>query len=224
VLPGSGLDIVTTGDGRNVAVGHTGRRLFCVDLATVNADAAVGTTQNVTIFPVRRNPFVSGGTGFLPTNDRLIDIAVPLRAPVSADGSVALTRRGSTSTLARLGDSVPFSVTVRNNGPSIAAGLTVNVGANQSNVGTLEIAQTFRGLGANCSRSPVLGQVGQVICTLPALRSGAELTISFDAQTIRPTASPAAAVTLNTQAVLSGEVADPNAANNTATRLISLNF
>jgi hypothetical protein len=219
---GSGLDIVTTPDGRNVAVGHTARRLFCVDLATVNANLPLGSTQNVTIFPIERNPF--GGTGFLPTNDRLVDVAVPIRAPVSADGIVTLTRRGSTSTVARLGDKIPFSVTIRNNGPSISAGLSVNIGANQSNVGTLEIAQSFFNLGSSCSRSPILGMVGQVTCAVPALRSGAEFTITFDAQTIRPASQPGAAVTLTTQAVMTGQVPDPNTVNNTSTRVTTLNF
>jgi hypothetical protein len=215
ISPGSGLDIVSTADSRNVAVGYTGHRMFCVDLATVNADLPVGTTQNVTVTPVLTNPFL---------DYRLVDIAVPIRAPVAADALVTVTRKDSTSTSARLGDTVSFSVTVHNNGPSIAAGLSVNVGANQSDTGPLEIAQSFIGVGADCFPSQIFGMQGQVTCGLPSLRSGAELTFTFNARTIRPVSRPSAAVNLTAQAVVAGEVPDPNTANNTSQRVITLTF
>jgi hypothetical protein len=225
LTPGSGLDIVTTADGRNVAVGHTSKRLFCVDLATVNADLSLGTTQNVTVFPLRKNPFVANGFNSLGFDDRLIDIAVPIRAPVSADAAVTVVRKGSTSTQARLGDKVSFTVTVRNNGPSIASGLSVMVGAAQSDsTANLEIVGTFVAGGASCSRSPVFGSIGQVSCQLPALKSGVQLTMSFDAQTIRPATAPSAPVTLNASVRTSGLVPDPNTANNAANQVIALTF
>ena len=224
LTPGSGLDIVTTADGRNVAVGHTSKRLFCVDLATVNADLPLGATQNVTVFPVRKNPFVANGFNTI-ADDRLIDIAVPIRAPVAADAAVTVVRKGSTSTQARLGDKVSFTVTVRNNGPSIASGLSVLVGATQSDsTANLEIVGTFVSGGANCSRSPVFGSIGQVSCQLPALKSGVQLTMSFDAQTIRPATAPSAPVALTASVRASGLVPDPNTANNAANQVITLTF
>lgn len=221
VSPGSAMDIMTTADGRNIAVGYTQNRMFCLDLSTVNANLPVGQTQNVTLVPLRRNPF--GNTDFLPVNEKLIDIAVPTRAPVSADASVSHSRTGSTSTVARLGDSLNYTVIVRNNGPSISAGAVVNVGAVQSNVGTLEIAPTFVGGGANCSRSGVIGTVGQVTCQIPALLSGQQISMFFDAKTIRPGANPGA-VTLTTTVNITPEVPDPNAGNNTSTRVVNLSF
>jgi len=196
--------------------------MFCLDLSTVNANLPVGQTQTVTVVPLRRN--AAGGTAaFLPVNDRLIDIAVPTRAPVSADASVALSRTGSTSTVARLGDSLNFTLIVRNDGPSITAGAVVNVGANQSNVGTLEIAPTFVGGGANCFRSALIGTVGQVTCQVPALRSGQQISMFFDAKTVRPGSNPGA-VTLTATATITTEVPDPSTANNTSRRVINLGF
>lgn len=122
--------------------------------------------------------------------------------PVNQAADLAIVKTLTTSPLVA-GQSATFAISVTNNGPQAATGVTVNdpVPAGLTNVQATPS-------GGNCT-------VGAAItCALPNLAVGATATISVTG-TLAASFDPGAALT-NTASV-AGTLFDPNLANNTAT-------
>ncbi len=110
----------------------------------------------------------------------------------SAD--LQITKTGTPATVT-LGHNVTYTLTVRNNGPDPASGVSV--------ADTLPFTETL------VSATPSQGTCSSTSCTIGNLASGASATITFVAR-----ANAVGSVT-NT-ATVHGNEADPNLANNTA--------
>ncbi len=223
VAPAAGLDIVTLPSGKNILVGYAQRKIFCVDLATVNPDLPVGTTRDVTVTPVVTFPLNTVNQGFSVIDQSLIDVALPTRLPTSADVAVTIARDTSTTTPVRLGEELVFNIRVKNNGPSPATGLMLKFGAAQSDVGDLDVTRMQpRAILADCTT--VFGTPSQGLCVLPSAANAGTEDFQLTLRTIRPATRPAQTVTLKVTASVTGEVPDPNAANGAATLTLNLPF
>jgi hypothetical protein len=214
VSPAAALDIVTTPDRRNIAVGYSTQRLFCLDLSAVNANLPVGTTQPVTIFPVMPQTNNTATNGFFAIPENLVGLAVPTRAPTTTNVSVTLVRSDGGAAQPRLGETLTFTATLKNNGPSIATGLVLTFTSNQSNGPALDV-QSVTGPFV-CS--PQLQSRSTALCLTPSLTSGKSVTATLTVTTQRPpTNSGPNNQTLTTRASITGLVPDTNANDNAAT-------
>jgi len=144
---------------------------------------------------------VSGGGELITTNDTASD---PTTIVSSSDMSITKT---ASPNPVKQGATLTFTLTVVNNGPSNATGVTV--------IDTLPSGVTFS------SATPTQGTCSfsspTVTCNIGAMNSGATVTVS-----IVVTAGAPAVIT-NTATVSANEP-DPNAANNTAVLTMTITF
>jgi hypothetical protein len=171
--PTAGLDIYTNASGANVGFAVTGQDLYCIDLATVNANLPVGTQQKVL---AQKLPAYSLEIARLACGG-LIDIAVnPFApAPVANQADLEVTASAFPGE-ARSGSRIFFTAMVRNLGPapanSVSLSSTVLPFTNlprppsvTTSQGTCSIGGTLRFL---------------VGCDLGTLASGASVTVSVN--------------------------------------------
>jgi uncharacterized repeat protein (TIGR01451 family) len=113
---------------------------------------------------------------------------------VIAPADLSLTKTGSPSVV--VGNNLPYTVTVTNNGPSQATGVVI---ADVVPVGT-----TYVSASANCSGTVT------VTCNVGTLNSGATATVMI-------VVSPGAVGPVSNTARVAGNETDPDPTNNTAT-------
>lgn len=104
-----------------------------------------------------------------------------------------------------VGDNLTYTITVTNNGPNNATGITVT--------DTLPAAVTFVSASAGCTHS-----AGTVTCTIANLAAGANTSVTI---TVTPQAGAVPSIT-NTVSVTGGQF-DPNGANNSANESTTVN-
>ncbi|MDW8328439.1 MAG: right-handed parallel beta-helix repeat-containing protein [Candidatus Bipolaricaulota bacterium] len=104
-----------------------------------------------------------------------------------------------------VGDNLTYTITVTNNGPNNATGITVT--------DTLPATVTFVSASTGCTHS-----AGTVTCTIASLAASANTSVTI---TVTPQAGAVPSIT-NTVSV-SGNEFDPNAANNSANQSTTVN-
>src|SRR5262249_40090200 len=155
------------------------------DTITVTARGTAGTiTNTATVSPTDANP--QNNTDSATTTGQT--------GQQSADLAITKTGPANVST----GPTVPHTLSVHNNGPSAAAGVSVT--------DVLPANLTFVSAGSGCSTSS-----GTVTCTVANLASGADATF-----TITVTAPTTAATVTNTATVSATSPNDPNTGNNSS--------
>lgn len=165
-----------------------------------------------------------GGSGFGPegtkfqtgvhSGDGLVTITYTRPAPAAADLAVAKT---CTPGVVAPGQRLHCKITVTNNGPADATGVTVPdpIGFRVSPTGPIH-SKNF-----TCQRTGKGGNVKAISCTRKTMPNGASATITFDL-TVRYAlpgghhVGPGVTLT-NTVTVSADSPADPKKANNTAT-------
>lgn len=144
---------------------------------------------------------VSGGGEVNTNNDSASDVT-----NIVSSADVAITKAGSPNPVMQ-GQTLTYTLTVTNNGPSDATGVSVS--------DTLPTQVSF--VSATPSQGTCSQASGTVTCALGTLTSGSSATI-----TIKVTAVTPSSVT-NTATVSANE-ADPNSANNTASQTEIITF
>ncbi len=137
-----------------------------------------------------------------------ISVAVGGVGTTSADVSThlaATSTRGAGKTFAK----VAYTVTVKNSGPSAAAGTRVTL--------TLPVVGEFISIDRAGCVVPVVGSTGSVSCTLGSLASGAGLSIKV---VVRVPEATGTVVTASS--AVSGSVFDPVLVNNNAVRTLTI--
>ena len=115
-------------------------------------------------------------------------------ARAQADADLSVTKADSADPVA-LGDNLTYTITVTNNGPALATGVTLT--------DTLPPGVTF------VSATPSCGELlGTVTCNLGSIATSTPITIVV---------TPTATGTISNFVSVSGNETDPNTANNTAT-------
>lgn len=182
----SGLDIYTPVANQNIAVGITGRSLFCIDLGGVNPDAPAGTTVDVVAQALPRESASLSAA----TMDDLLDVAVVPLQP--ADLTIQVF---DSPDPVSPGETLQYRVLIQNQGPFDA----VNVVASNTQI-ILNGASADPSQGS-CS-SPSACSLGSLVSgasatvyvrgTVPSgLRSGDTFSGNFSASSANPDANPA---------------------------------
>lgn len=215
IVDGSGAGALTdaTGDDRGeyTAANRTVRvRLGDSGTATAGGSIGVGASQTYT-FDAKVNVSAANGVILNEANVAFRDGVVnqnrtstsnETQTPVNAAADLAITKTLDTAPLVA-GRPATFTITVKNNGPQTATGVTVTDAIPAGLTGV-----TATSGGGTCSGT------GTITCALSNLAVGASTTITVTG-TVSPSLSPGAALT-NTASV-SGTLTDPVPGNNTAT-------
>jgi len=125
------------------------------------------------------------------------------QSPDSADLSVTKTDSPDPATL---GENLTYSLTVTNNGPDLASGVSLS--------DTLPASVSF--VSATASQGSCSQASGTVSCALGSLANGASATVDIVVE-------PNSTGTISNTASVSGDQADSNAANNSATATTTVN-
>lgn len=184
-------DAGTATAGGSIGVGSSTSYTFD---AKVNASAAAGVILNEAQVAFRDNV----------ANQNRTSTSQETQTPVNPAADLAITKTLDTATLVA-GRPATFTITVTNNGPQTATGVTVTdpVPAGLTNV-------TATSGGASCTVT------GTITCAVPDMAVGQSVQIQVTG-TVQATRDPGAALT-NT-ATVTGTRTDTNPANNTATAI-----
>jgi uncharacterized repeat protein (TIGR01451 family) len=129
-------------------------------------------------------------------------VTATFTAVSGTDADVSVTKTAPSNVAP--GATVPYTITVTNNGPATATGVTMT----DPVPGTLLPAQLS---GPTCERELNVGtEQYTVFCAVGTLASGASATITYNV-------TPTTAGTLTNTATVAATQTDPNTANNTAT-------
>jgi hypothetical protein len=170
--PVGGLEIFTTTAGRNIGVAFTKDTIYCIDFTPTNGnpDMPVGMTKDVVATVGVGSVQFMNGVSKTPTG-ALVDIAIPVRAPTTADVSVTLTGPASINNPAGLPPT--FTATITNLGPSPANSVTVTPTASLN-------GGPFNIVPINMSTNSGACNFGfDFACHLNPLLPGASATVSF---------------------------------------------
>jgi uncharacterized repeat protein (TIGR01451 family) len=171
---------------------------FSCQLGSINAGTQA--TVTVVVTPTRAGTFsnLAAVTGNEP-DPNPNNNAETASASATGEADLAITKAQSSPTL-QVGQAMTYTLTVRNNGPGVATGVTVT-DAVPTTRGTLESVSASQG---SCSGTT------RLTCALGTLNVGASATITLVVRTTSAGAMPNAADVTATER-------DPNVDNNTAT-------
>ena len=157
-------------------------------------------SQTITVMPTQPGTITNSASvaASAPSDPDTSNNAATTSTTVNPVADLALTKTGTPNPV-QVGRSLGYALTVTNNGPSTATGVTV----------TDPLPATVSFAAASASQGDCSGTT-TITCNLGALASGAQATV-----TITVTADQAGTVT-NTASV-SSETTDPSSSNNSAT-------
>jgi hypothetical protein len=171
ILPEAGMDIYTDQAIGNGALISNGQDLYFLNLSTVNANAAVGTTRDVVVTKLVSdiNPIVRT---FTPAPGAFMDVAVsPL--PVLANAAdIALKQEGSFGPFVN-GTPYTIEVKVTNRGPDNQNGV---IFSSTTLPFKDPVVSTSQG---NCTLGALSAAGRQLQCSLGNLASGASATVKI---------------------------------------------
>ena len=128
-------------------------------------------------------------------------IATTVNPPPIIDADLSITKTDSPDPVALVGDPLTYTITVTNNGPATATGVTM----------TDSLPASVTLVSATPSQGPPCSGTTTITCNLGTLASGSSATV-----TVIVTTKPPAEMIGNTASVYGNET-DPNMANNSVT-------